>query len=156
MVSEIEQTRPDTAEALALIKELDDYLIPLSPPESRHGYSVDKLIEQKVQFFVLRHDGEPAGCGGIQFFEPEDEPPYAELKRMYVRPAFRGLGLAQAMLSHLEKETAERGVKLMRLETGIAQQDAVRLYERWGFTQIPPFGSYQLDPNSLYYEKEVA
>ena len=65
------------------------------------------------------------------------------------------IGLAQAMLSHLEKETAEWGVRLMRLETGIAQQEAVKLYERWGFTKIPPFGDYKEDPNSLFYELEL-
>jgi GNAT superfamily N-acetyltransferase len=56
------------------------------PPESRHGFSVERLIKDGVAFFVLRVDGAPAGCGGIKLFGRE----LGELKRMYVRPESRG------------------------------------------------------------------
>src|SRR5947209_3884369 len=55
--------RPDSADAIGLITELEAHLAPLYPPESRHGYSVEKLIAQAVAFFVLRDNGIPAGCG---------------------------------------------------------------------------------------------
>jgi len=58
--------RPDTREAMALIAELDAYLVPLYPPESRHGLSVDKLLQEIVAFFVTRHEKVPAGCGDRQ------------------------------------------------------------------------------------------
>ena len=151
----IEQERPDTADAIKLIDELEAYLIPLSPPESRHGYSVEKLITQNVQFFVVRYDSEPVGCGGVQFFEVDLPTAYGELKRMYVRPGYRGRGLAQRLLQHLESFTAENGISLLRLETGVAQKEAARLYQNWGFTLIPPFGEYRDDPNSRYYEKKI-
>jgi GNAT superfamily N-acetyltransferase len=57
---------------------------------------VDKLIAEGVAFFVLRQSVTPAGCGGIQLFGTE----YGELKRMYVRPAFRGRGYGRLMLDH--------------------------------------------------------
>lgn len=85
----IQAERPDSSDALALIGELEAELEPLYPPESQHGYSVEQLIAAGVAFFVVRVNGEAAGCGGIQFY-----PDYGELKRMYVRPAFRGMGLA--------------------------------------------------------------
>jgi len=151
----IKQERPDTADATQLIAELEAYLIPLSPPESRHGYSVEKLIKQNVQFFVIREGDSPAGCGGVQFYEVGSAAAYGELKRMYVRPDFRGRGLAQRLLGHLESVTAAQGIGLVRLETGIAQKEAARLYEKWGFYLIPPFGDYRDDPNSRYYEKVV-
>ena len=94
--------RPDSPDASALIEELEAHLAPLYPTESRHGYSVAKLIAQNVAFFVVRRDNIAAGCGGIQLFGTE----YGELKRMYVRPQFRGLGLAKLLLDHLAKHTA--------------------------------------------------
>jgi hypothetical protein len=59
---------PDTADARTLIAELDAYLIPLYPIEDHYGYSIQKLLEEAVAFFVMRHDGIAAGCGGIKLF----------------------------------------------------------------------------------------
>lgn len=151
MPTVITRERPDTEDAIALIMELEAYLEPLYPAESRHGYSVEKLIAQGVAFFVIRVDETPAGCGGIQLFGTE----YGELKRMYVRPQFRGLGFAKLMLEHLADYAREQGVGLLRLETGIHQHEAIGLYERMGFQSIPPFGSYWDDPLSRFYEKRI-
>jgi ribosomal protein S18 acetylase RimI-like enzyme len=125
------------------------------PVESRHGYSITKLIEQKVEFFVIRCDGEAAGCAGVQFFDSKGGVAYGEVKRMYIRPSFRGRGLAKLALRRLEETAAARGVKLLRLETGIHQTEAIGLYERYGFQRIGPFGEYRDDPLSLYFEKRV-
>ena len=86
--------RPDTADARILIAELDAHLESFYPQESRHGFSVDKLLAEAVAFFLIREGGLPAGCGGVKLVGSE----YAELKRMYVRPQFRGTGLAKLML----------------------------------------------------------
>lgn len=143
--------RPDSADARALIAELETELVPLYPQASRHGYSVDKLIRQGVAFFVLRHGGAAAGRGGIQLYGTE----YGELKRMYVRPRSRGLGLARQMLQHLAAHARSHGVMLLRLETGIHQHAAIGLYERTGFSLVPPFGEYREDPLSRFYEKKL-
>jgi GNAT superfamily N-acetyltransferase len=141
--------RPDSADAVALLAELDAVLNPLYPPESRHGFTIARLIAQAVAFFVLRADDAPAGCGGIQLFGTE----YGELKRMYVRPGFRGLGYGKLLLDHLSDYARAHGVGALRLETGIHQAAAIRLYERAGFHRIPPFGDYKADPLSLCFEK---
>jgi putative acetyltransferase len=143
--------RPDSADAIALIAELEAELSARYPPESRHGYSVDKLVREGVAFFVARVDAKPAGCGGVQLFGAE----YAELKRMYVRPQFRGLGLGKLILEHLASHARRHGLALLRLETGIYQSAALRLYEADGFRRRPPFGRYTDDPLSLYYEKQI-
>ncbi len=83
--------RPDTADARALINELEAHLEPQYPRASRHGYSIAQLLAEGVAFFVVRVDGQPAGCGGVQLYGTA----YGELKRMYVRPAFRGRGWAR-------------------------------------------------------------
>lgn len=152
MLTVITAERPDTAEAMALIAELDAYLIPLYPPESHHGLNVDQLLQEAVAFFVMRHERVPAGCGGIKLCDTE----YGEVKRMYVRPQFRGLGFGTLMLNHLAAYARQQGVEVLRLETGIYQLAAISLYERFGFQRIPPFGAYKEDPLSVFFEKRIA
>ncbi len=144
--------RPDTADASLLIAELEAHLASIYPRESRHGLSVDQLIGEAVAFFVLRSNGAPASCGGVKLVGVE----YGELKRMYVRPDFRGHGFGKSMLNHLVDYARSHGVVLLRLETGIHQREAVGLYERMGFRRIPPFGTYREDPLSLCFEKQLA
>jgi putative acetyltransferase len=147
----IRPERPDAPDAAALIEELEAHLASLYPSESRHGYSVDKLIAQGVAFFLLREEETPAGCGGIQLFGTE----YGELKRMYVRPAFRGRGFGKLMLDHLVDYARARHVGVLRLETGIHQAAAIAMYERAGFRRVPPFGNYSDDPVSRCYEMKI-
>jgi GNAT superfamily N-acetyltransferase len=144
--------RPDTPDAIALITELEAILEPQYPRESRHGFSIERLIKEAVPFFVLRAGGVAAGCGGVKLFGTD----YGEIKRMYVRPQFRRQGFAKQMLNHLSGYAQARGVSLLRLETGIHQHEAISLYERMGFYRIPPFGDYKEDPLSLFYEKSLA
>lgn len=147
----ISREHPDSVDARELITELDAYLIPLSPKESRHGYPVEKLIKEDVPFFIIRAEGIPVGCGGLKLFGAD----YGEIKRMYVRPRFRGLGFAKLMLDHLAGFARSQGVAILRLETGIHQREAIGLYERAGFQLIPPFGEYKPDPLSRFYEKRI-
>jgi GNAT superfamily N-acetyltransferase len=152
MPTVIVEERPDSTDGMALITELEAHLDPLYPQESRHGFSVEKLLREAVAFFVIRQDGLPAGCGGVQFFGTE----YGEVKRMYVRPHFRGLGLGKLMLDHLAGVARRQGVAVLRLETGIYQAEAIRLYEGFGFQRVRPFGAYQDDPLSVFFEKRIA
>ena len=153
----IRREHPGTDAASQLIAELDSYLSPLYPQESQHGYSIEKLVQQQVEFFVLYCHGEPAACGGVQFFaEPQEKGgAYGELKRMYVRDQFRGRGFGKQLLAHLERLAVDKGLTTMRLETGTRQPEAVGLYERAGYYRIPPFGDYWNDPVSLCYEKRL-
>src|SRR5215217_2928956 len=142
--------RPDTADAVALITELEAQLEPFYPRTSRHGMSVERLLAEGVAFFVLRSQGTPAGCGGVKLFDD-----YGELKRMYVREQFRGQGFARLMLDHLAEYTRAQGITTLRLETGVHQRAAISLYEGMGFEQIGPFGPYTDDPLSMYFEKRL-
>lgn len=151
MVAAITSEHPASSDATALIAELDAHLEPLYARESRHGFSVQKLIADGVAFFVIRDDGVPAGCGDIKLFGTE----YGEIKRMYVRPEFRGLGFGKLMLDHLATHARSHGVDVLRLETGIHQHAAIRLYEQAGFQRIPLFCDYRDDPVSLCYEKRM-
>lgn len=143
--------RPDSPDAVALINELQAHLDGLYPVKSQHGFSVQKLIDQGVAFFVLRADGRPAGCGGILLVGCE----YGELKRMFVRPEFRGQKFGERLVERLAQHAREHGVNVLRLETGIHQLAAIRLYERLGFRPIPAFPPYTDDPVSRCYEKPL-
>jgi putative acetyltransferase len=143
--------RPDTIDAVQLLSELDAYLMSLPyPAESRHAFPVEKLLREQVNFFVTRYDNEPAGCGGIKL-----HPDYGEVKRMFVRPSRRGLGLGKAMLNHLADYARQHNINLLRLETGVYQVEAIGLYERYGFQRRSPFSKYKIDPMSLYFEKPL-
>jgi ribosomal protein S18 acetylase RimI-like enzyme len=152
MTPRIEAARPDGAEARALIDELEAQLVSHGyPQQSRHGYSVEKLLRESVAFFLTRYDGLAVGCGGVQLYGAE----YAELKRMYVQPAFRGMGLGRAMLEHLAEFARAHGAVALRLETGIHQEEAIGLYKSFGFRRRTPFGEYREDPFSLHFEKAL-
>ena len=147
----IEKARPDSSEAVNLIAELEKYLQPLYPPSSQHGLSIEELIEEGVDFFILWEQGKAAACGGVKNVHGE----YGEIKRLYVRPQFRGKGYGRRMLAYLEETAVKQGLYLLRLETGILQPEAIALYEKTGYRRIDPFGEYELDPLSVYYGKNI-
>jgi putative acetyltransferase len=137
---------PRQPDVLALIDALDAYQRPLYPPASHHGIDIDALSRPEVLFAVARDEaGRAAGCGAVLV-----EPPFGELKRMYVEPALRGHGVANGLLSFLEREAAARGCTTLRLETGVRQPEAIGLYERAGFVRCGPFGAYVDDPLSVF------
>ena len=148
-------TAPNEAVRL-LIAELEDVLSAAYPPENRHGLPLEAVFQPHVRFFVATLDGDPAGCGGVALFED-----FAEVKRMYVRPAVRGQGVARAILERIEAETRAARLTVLRLETGDRQTDALRLYRRYGFTDCAPFGPYAVLPPaaiaaSVFLEKALA
>jgi len=96
-------------------------------------------------------DGHPLGCGGLRQLDATE----GEVKRMFVRPEHRGSGVSTAILAALEAEARQRGWSRLVLETGDAQPDAIRFYEREGYTRIPLFGGYVGSPISLCYAKEL-
>jgi GNAT superfamily N-acetyltransferase len=77
----------------------------------------------------------------------------AEIKRMYVGAGARRTGVARAILAHLELTAREAGVEVMILETGLAQPEAIALYESSGYTPIPGFGHYKWSPSNRCFAK---
>jgi len=151
MTITILEVPPDSDDAIQLIRELDDHLLAHPyPPQSRHAFSVDKLVREGVVFFITYFEGQLAGCGGVKMLDD-----YGEVKRMFVRPIHRGRGLGKAMLNRLAEYAQSNGAKVLRLETGIYEVEAIGLYESWGFSRRTPFGEYVEDPLSVYLEKQL-
>ena len=91
------------------------------------------------------------GCGG--FWIHDD---YAEVKRVYVHPKSRGLGLGRKIMAHIEAEMLAEGRRISRLETGISQPEALGLYRALGYQDCPAFGDYPSDdPFSIFMEKRL-
>lgn len=143
--------RADQPEVVALIDELDEYQKPLYPPECHYGIDIDALMRPNVLFAVARAgEGEAVGCAAIV-----RNGHWGEIKRMFVRPAVRGQGVAQALVGFLEATAREQGVELVRLETGVSQPEALRFYERAGYVRRGPFADYPDDPLSVFMEKHL-
>ena len=118
-------------------------------PDSEPGPA--PTSEDIVAFFVAYDDGTAIGCAGLR----ERDATEAEVKRMFVLPSHRGTGTSVQLLGQLEQFGRERGYTRLVLETGTEQPDAVRFYEREGFTRIPNFGYYVGSAHSLCYEKTL-
>ena len=97
--------------------------------------SLDEFAPPDGAFLVMRMDGEPVGCGGLT--------PLAEgaayLKRMWIAPEARGLGLARRLLAALEDRARAIGYRVVRLETNRALVEAQKLYRSAGYTEVEPF-----------------
>ena len=112
-----------------------------------------------VPVFLVARDaaGTAIVCGGLR---PLDDtvlgPGIAEVKRMYAAPAARGTGAATALLRALESEARALGIRRLVLETGTAQPDAIRFYEREGYSPIPLFGHYVASDLSLCFARDLA
>ena len=151
----IELTKSPTPEVRDLLGELDAALSGPYSADQRHALSVEQLFQPHIRFFLARLEGVAVACGGVAFLDG-----YAEVKRMYSRSRVRGLGVAKAVLRRIEAEVRNAGLSLLRLETGIHQQEALRFYEGAGFRRRAAFGSYlDLPPHaietSLFYEKAL-
>jgi len=140
-----------SVDAQALIAELDAEIQRRYPGAPVHGLGPADLSDPEFSFYVARVDGTPAACGALR----RREPGVVEVKRMYVRPVHRGLGLARAILGALEGRARALRVGRVLLETGEAQPEAIALYRSAGYTDIPRFGEYVPIAVSLCFEKRL-
>jgi putative acetyltransferase len=146
----IEIKRADPRDFISFLQASDDYAASLYPAESNHMLDVETLLRPQMNFFGVSVDGAVKGCGG--FWAHED---YVEIKRVWIDPSARGLGLSRKLMAVLEDEARVMGFKFARLETGISQPEALGLYRALGYADRAPFGDYKLDPLSVFMEKTL-
>ncbi|MFI1175231.1 GNAT family N-acetyltransferase [Streptomyces melanogenes] len=104
-------------------------------------------------------DERPVATGGWRTQDKNDQgysDGDAELKRMYVIPQARGLGLARRILALLEADARAAGRTRMVLETGDQQPEAIALYASSGYSPCEKFGHYRFHDNSICYAKPLA
>jgi putative acetyltransferase len=138
-------------DARSLMNLLDHDLYDRYPQSSVHGLAPSDIADSGVVFLVARVRGQAVGCGAVRRLEAEA----GEVKRMFVLPEFRGRGIAKRILRELESIALELGFKILRLETGSRQPEAINLYASMGYREIPPYGEYAGDPFSVCFEKRL-
>ena len=142
----------DSPAASELLNDLDLDL------DERYGNServiadVEEFEPPTGAFLVVYVEGEPVACGGFRRLDADT----AELKRMYVRPAGRGRGLARRLLAELEQRAATAGYRTMWLETGVPQHEALGLYSSAGYEPIDPFGQFAGAPDQRCFGKALS
>ena len=138
---------------------LDPELAALVTAQQREVREIDGGLNTTVfapgddaAYMVAVVDGRAVACGSWQAMGPGT----AELKRMYVRPAFRGRGIARQMIVAIEEEALAADRPVVRLETGSYMPAAIALYQSSGYHQIPAYGPYVGNPFSVCFEKRLA
>jgi DNA-binding MarR family transcriptional regulator len=96
----------------------------------------DELTPPHGLLLVARLHEEPVGCGGLSHLRDAAAP---EVKRMWVAPSVRGLGLGRRILRELERHAAAAGASTIRLETNKALDEAIQLYRSSGYREVPAF-----------------
>jgi GNAT superfamily N-acetyltransferase len=115
-------------------------------------YAQFNRIDKIKQAIVAYSDNnEPIACGAIRAFDADR----MEVKRMFVRPEHRNRGIAGEVLQALEAWAKETGMACCVLETGKNQPEAIRLYQKSGYTLIPNYGQYIGVDNSVCMEKSL-
>jgi GNAT superfamily N-acetyltransferase len=138
------------ADAVGLIAGLDAELRPRYPDVDGR-YAAANALADHTTFLVGYIAGQPIACGA---FRPMDSEA-AEIKRMFVQPAWRGRGVARRLLAELERLARAAGHSVARLETGIDLHNAVRLYEAAGYRRIAKYGIYAGNADSVCFEKAL-
>lgn len=145
---------PQTPDVRALLERHFAIMRAGSPAESCHVMDPDALLERGAVLVAARDAaGALVGIGALT----EIAPGHGELKSMHTAAEARGKGVAQAVLGALTQAARARGMTRLSLETGSAEMfaPARALYARNGFDLCPPFGSYALDPLSVFMTRAL-
>ncbi|WP_433507747.1 bifunctional helix-turn-helix transcriptional regulator/GNAT family N-acetyltransferase [Pseudonocardia halophobica] len=128
-------TRPEAQDCLrAYATELAERFDGGFDPTVGPAAGAAEFTPPKGEFLVAMLDGEPVGCVGVRF-----RPDVAEIKRMWVAPAARGLGLARRLLAEIEERARVHGLRATRLDTNGTLVEAIALYRSAGYREVPPF-----------------
>jgi DNA-binding MarR family transcriptional regulator/ribosomal protein S18 acetylase RimI-like enzyme len=138
-IVEIRIETPATAGARFCLRsylaELDTRFDGGFDPDRSISALADELVEPRGLLLVARLRGEPIGCGALKLHGSSP----VEIKRMWVAPDARGLGLGRRLLAELEQHARERGATVAHLETNRTLTEAIRLYRSAGYTEVAAF-----------------
>ncbi len=142
---------PDGAGLVAELVAFIEALYPEDEDDPPTPWTMDDLARDGG-FLVARVAGEAAGCGGLA---ATTIPAALEVVRMYVRPGFRGLRIADQVLAELEALARRTGAQVLMLRCGPRQPQALRVYERNGYSPRGAFAQHREHPTNLFYEKRL-
>lgn len=134
-----------------LVALLDDYLKEING-ENHSFFSKFNTIDTLNHVLVAYSDGKPVGCGAFKPFSEKE----AEIKRMFVLEEFRGQGLGRKILKNLEYWAEESNFDFCILETSKDMPNAVKLYQKAGYSSIQNYGQYKDVESSVCMKKWVS
>jgi DNA-binding MarR family transcriptional regulator/ribosomal protein S18 acetylase RimI-like enzyme len=117
--------------------ELDSRFESGFDPARSISAEVEELMQPKGLLVIARLRGEAVGCGALKFHGKT----FAELKRMWIAPNLRGLGVGRRMLNELEQRASKAGIHSLRLETNKTLTEAIALYRASGYVEVEPFNT---------------
>lgn len=142
------RTNSENKDFIALVRLLDRDL-QIRDGEDHAFFAQFNKIDL-IRHVVLAYlQGQPVGCGAVKFYADDT----GEIKRMFVRPEYRGQGIAGSILRELESWARELHFGQLILETGKAQPEAIGLYTKSGYTLIPNYGQYESVESSVCMKK---
>lgn len=147
---EIKRTNAANPDFIALVKELDAYLA-ITDGDDHDFYDQYNKLDAIKHVLVAYVDEEAVGCGAIKKFDNTT----MEIKRMYVKPNNRGVGIADMIIAELEGWAREMNYERCVLETGERQVAAVQFYHKAGYIRAENYGQYKGVENSLCFEKQL-
>jgi len=148
----LKRTNSDNPDFRELVEALDADL-KIRDGEDHSFYNQFNKIDQiKYVLVAYDHEEKPIGCGAIKEFSVDA----LEVKRMFVLPERRGVGIASAILKELEMWTIELGFGNCVLETGVKQPEAISVYQKNGYQIIPNYGQYENVESSICFMKKLA
>ncbi|WP_153768699.1 GNAT family N-acetyltransferase [Labrenzia sp. CE80] len=136
----------------ALVSELSNLLLSLTPADACHHLTAEQMAGTQTTVFVARVDGEAAACGALH----RHGDGIAEVKRMYTRPGFQGQGLGARILGQIIDLARKEGFRELVLETGWNYEAAKHLYERNGFTRCGAILDYPAHAESIFYSRPLS
>lgn len=119
--------------------------------KKQEAYTAFNDVSGVDHAIVALESESPIGCGCFNRFDDET----AEIKRMFVKEAARGKGVAKGILKNLEEWAKSQGYKKLVLQTGSLQPEAINLYGKIGFTQTECYRQYKGDDNSVCFAKNI-
>ena len=144
------RTTSDNPDFQKLVKLLDADLA-VRDGEDHPFYAQYNKIDMIKHVVLAYENEEPVGCGALKEYAPGT----MEIKRMYVPPQKRNLGIASKVLAELETWARELSYASCILETGKKQPEAIALYKKNGYHLIPNYGQYAKVDNSVCFEKRM-
>ncbi|KQB41468.1 GNAT family N-acetyltransferase [Flavobacterium aquidurense] len=144
------ETTSENPDFISLIKIFDTFLWERYP-ELKKDYWGNNLIEFNANVILIYFEGKAVASGCFKKYNQDT----VELKRMFVLPEARGLGLAQLVIKELEEKARNEGFANMILETLYKQIEAISLYQKVGFTIIENYEPYVGLSNSVCMSKTI-
>ena len=142
---------PLSDDVRALVKTMNEFTFELTPAEFRHHMTVEQMAQPDTTLFVARDArGATLGMGALRRHDG-----VGEVKRMFVKPEARGLGVGGAILARIEDLARQEGVTRIVLETGSNFDAAKRVYERGGFATCEPVLDYPPSAWTAFYAKAL-